>query len=177
MQVDKISLNNNLSFQSRITPKALKATGDYTVDYWGDLAKYCKESKQIPRLKKLLNKLRGNGDYNILAIECEPRNECGVTNYYIRLYENFRDLKLDRQEEKITSRNNSLGGLEWFQTCCGSVYKLNDHGDSEKIKNKTVEELIMDVLEKIVTKGTAEYKKFFNIDNTNIEALLNKYRR
>lgn len=167
------------SFQSRITPKTQRMEGDYTKDYWSHLARYCKENNQMPRLKNILDKLHDNGYNNIISIECKPQNRYGVTNYYIHLYENAQDLKLDRQEETVSGKNNALGFMSWIQDCGNNVYKLDKDGDVEKKYSgcDNANNVILEFLEEIVTKETTGYQKFMDITTSSIDGFLSQYRQ
>lgn len=168
MHVSRIQTNHNPAFKSKITPKLPEQAADITKDYWKQLFDDCHKTNQLPRLNKILDKLAGNGDNNILAIEHEC-NQFGVNNYHISLYESIKSLLVDRQTDSISERKNYLAGSEWVQNFNGQAYRLNYDGEltSNQIEYKGAfasSNAILDLLDKITQKDTAENKKFFGLN-------------
>ena len=160
--------NIHPNFTSKL-PERVPEKGSQTFDYWEKFQAQCKQEGKSKLLNSLLDKLAKNGNDNILALDYEPKNKNGVTNYYFQLYKNMDDLMKDRTSKYENQRLFSprpIAGKEWVQEHNGISYKVDPTLTKPNPKYTNITDTLLSVLDNIVKPNTKENINIF-IENQN----------
>lgn len=187
----RISQLSTTSFQSKLPPKQqndIEPPKHWKVwgkDYWNDFALDCKKEGLSKEFFEYLERLDKNGDDGILALD-EYVSDWGVHNYVFGLYDNVKDLELDRQ---LLDRSGDIvisktrDAKKHIDVRSYDMYASMNANDSEEpdeeidLKGATsITAALLYILKKITTPGSKEYKHLGFEFEPRILRELNKFR-
>ena len=168
VQINSINLNfqnqyKNTNFKAILPPKNVIKLEQ---NYWLDFYLRCKKQNKVPELQNLLEKLKNAGD----GILCLLRS-CGELPRFINT----------KNPEEVSEH------LKNHKSCCYRIIKLHKNNEGyhckaitenelefeENLKAKDETTAILNLLEKIITKGSKENEFLFL---NEAEEFLDKYR-
>lgn len=170
---------DNTSFGTKL-PRincTYRQSPDFIPDYWSTFAKNCIKNGKQDKLKELLGKLADHFDNNILALTYNKNKMYKDENYTFKLYKNSEDILNDtpqgllrlngevnvyklQESFFIKSESKSIKTIEGKQVHIPEISVYQEYS-----KTKTLTDILLDALEKILNPKTKEHLVIFNTNN------------
>lgn len=174
------SVDNKINFKSKLPSKSCKYSNN-AVDYWDTFASNCKEEGSLKKLKKMLKILTSQKDDNYLALVKKTYSN-GESYSFIGLQKSdIIDANKHNNTITIAQFGDEKINKRFLEDCKSACDFASDANEAVNLqKNFFVEDsitnILLKVLEKIVTPKTNCNKRIYDGLNTGSSDLLSCFR-
>ena len=192
MRITPITTQNNAqttNFKSKLPPIDYKYTEGYK-DFWQPFADYCMKTGKESTLKKLLTKIKENGDNNLLALTHSKKRETKIFNGISANSDIYTfSLHPEQKESKFIDMDNShsfvkdvfvkLSDVEYRKDAYKNAFRYEFYSNAINTnckKNDTIYDRILKIFEAIAETGSETNKMIFGNNISKEELLLKDFR-
>ena len=172
--------SNHTNFKSKLPPKSCKYSRN-AVDYWDTFASNCETEGSFKKLKKMLKKLTSLKDDNYLALVKKTYSNGESYSFIGMPKADIIDTNRYDNTISIIQSNNLRNKTRYLEDCKSACDFAQDANEAINLKKNffvedSITNVLLKVLEKIVTPKTNCNKRIYNGLNTGSPDLLSRFR-